>query len=58
MNLQDILLPVRDLLYWTFDLLEMANDNFNMVLELVICAALLYWTFKLFGYQKDEVPNR
>ncbi len=58
MNAQDILYPIQDLFYWTFDLLEAASNNFNYLLMATFAIALLYWISKLFGYEKGETLNR
>jgi len=58
MNAQDILYPIQDLFYWTFDLLEAAANNFNYLLIAAFAIGIVYWIFKLIGYQQDEVLNR
>lgn len=58
MNLQDIIFPIGDAILWSFEILKMGGNNFNMLLEAIIALALVYWTIKLVGFESQEVPNR
>lgn len=49
--------PIRDLLEWSFGILETLGMGFNYALIALISFGTLVWLALMFKYQKDEIPN-
>lgn len=57
MNLNEILVPVQDLLTWTFGIFEVLGNSFNNVVIVLGFVGLFIWLRKQLKFNKEAEGN-
>ena len=57
MNLNDILVPVEDLLTWTFQIFEVIGNSFNYAVIILGFVGLFIWLRMQMKYNKEAEGN-